>query len=140
MGAGGRPGLQWVFGVALVVALAAAVWQGLAASAARDEVADLEGRVAALKQEVADRRDQNAALRVENMELREGSRGSVAGLLAPLLRGETPTEEDILEFLLPYLEERIGNELGELGDRLVSGLDGFRDEFERGLGELFGDG
>lgn len=131
-GSGRGRELTWVLATALAVALVAAVWQGVAAADARSQLAALEDRTATLEADLETLRADNAQLRTENSELRasaEADGGSVSGLLAPLLRGETPSEEEILEFLWPYIGDRIGDGLGELGDQLG-----------RGLEDLFGNG
>lgn len=141
-GAGRGRGLEWSLGIALVIAILVAAWQAMGASDARDQVAALENRVTALEADVEELRADNETLQAENDDLRASAEGggSVSGLLGPLLRGEAPSEEDVLEFLIPFLEEELGSELGGLGELLGQGLGGFADELERGLGELFGSG
>lgn len=137
-GDGGR-GLRWALGIALVIALATVAWQATAVSDARDDVATLQEQLTALEQDVEELRTENEELRAENEELRAAADGNgpLGALLGPLLRGEIPSEDELLDSLLPHLDEELGTALGGL---LGPGLDDLAEQLERDLGDLFGGG
>lgn len=145
-----RAGRSLVVGLtmALLVALAAAAWQGVTAAAARDQVAALEDRLGAFEDDLADLRAENQRLRTDNEVLRaENERltaeadDGLGALLGPLVSGELD-ETELLDRLAPLLRDRVGgvtSELGRLWARLGDGIgdvaDGLRQRFDGPSGD-----